>query len=169
MKVVLIGMMGSGKSTLGRKLSDELSFEFIDTDNYIEDKYNTTIKEIFSISGESGFRIIEKEIFDELSKKENVVISAGGGAVLNRTLDEYKDAQIVFLDWTTENLFINLKNNTAERPLLSDGDLLDKICKIYDERKHLYEKWSKYTVNCNSKAPRSILNEIKKYLESGDK
>ncbi len=79
MLIFLVGFMGSGKSTFGKRLADKLNYNFIDLDDYIEAKYNTTIKEIFATKGQDYFREIEKENLLEIIKNENTVIAPGGG------------------------------------------------------------------------------------------
>ena len=110
--LVLIGMMGSGKSSIGKKLSKKLEFEFIDTDSKIEEIEKKTISEIFKKNGEKYFRNIEEVISLKSLKLNNKVIALGGGGYINPTIRKYalKKCISVWLDWKNETLINRIKN-----------------------------------------------------------
>ncbi len=130
--VVLIGMPGSGKSTIGKLLAREMGATFIDTDEEIVKRENKTIPEIFAEIGESGFRRIESEVIFNLSTVQNAVIATGGGAVLNPLNIEMlsENGRVYFIDRDIENIAA-----TSDRPLSSNRADLDKR---YSERYPLY-------------------------------
>ena len=164
--LLLTGMMGVGKSTVGKKLAKKLKLKFIDIDKIIEKKEKKTIKEIFEDKGEGYFRKIEKKISLEELKKSNSVIALGGGAFMDASIrKESKNLSISFwLDLGLESLLIRLKN-AKKRPLLNQDSLEESVNKIYSERKKIYNK-SDFKIKCNSMNVDQIVNKIIKLYES---
>lgn len=138
--IVLTGMPGSGKSTIGKVLAERLNREFIDTDNLIVAKTGREISEIFATDGEAEFRKIEREIIEEVSLKNGLVISTGGGAVLNgENITNLKHNGIIFfLDRDLEELI-----PTSDRPLANSRE---SILKRYNERIDIYNSTNDYSV-----------------------
>ena len=168
--LVLTGMMGVGKSTIGKKLAKKLKLKFIDIDQIIELKEKSTIREIFDTKGENYFRKIEKNITLEKLKENNLVIALGGGAFINSSLrKKIKESCISFwLDLKVEILLDRLKNVT-KRPLLDKDQLEQTINKIYSERKKIYNE-SNFRIKCNSMNKDEIVYKIMKlYENSGNK
>ena len=168
--LVLTGMMGVGKSTIGKKLAKKLKLKFIDIDQIIEIKEKSTIREIFEKKGENYFRKIEKNITLEKLKENNLVIALGGGAFINSSLrKKIKESCISFwLDLKVEILLDRLKNVT-KRPLLDKDQLEQTINKIYSERKKIYNE-SNFRIKCNSMNKDEIVYKIMKlYENSGNK
>ena len=158
--LVLTGMMGVGKSTVGKSLADKLSYKFKDIDKIIEVKEGCTIDIIFKKKGENYFRSLEKKItLDEL-KKEKTVISLGGGSFLNNSIRRIvKDSSISFwLDVNTDILINRLKKN-KKRPLLFKKNLIETVKKIYLERKKTYSE-ADFKIRCDSLKPELIVNKI---------
>ena len=164
--LVLTGMMGVGKSTIGKKLAKKLKRKFIDTDKIIEIKEKKTIKEIFENKGENYFRKIEKKITLEELKKNNLVMALGGGAFINTSIrKEIKSSCLSFwLDLKVESLLNRLKN-VKKRPLLDENRLDQSINKIYSERKKIYNE-SNFRIKCNSMNKDEIIYKIIKLYES---
>ena len=168
--LVLTGMMGVGKSTVGGKLAKKLKLKFVDIDQIIESKEKTTINAIFKNKGENYFRKIEKKITLEELKKINLVVALGGGAFINKTIrKEIKDSSVSFwLDASLKSLLPRLKNLT-KRPLLNEDNLEKKMNKIYSERKKIYNE-STFKIKCDSMKMDEIVNTIiKLYENSGNK
>lgn len=121
-RILLIGFMGSGKTTLGRALAEELGLEFIDLDHYIELRHSKSINRIFAECGEEGFRIIERNLLHEVCEIENVVISAGGGTPCFFDNIDYMNGHgdTVYLKVSDDRLFARLRLAKSRRPLLKD-------------------------------------------------
>ena len=134
--LVLTGMMGVGKSTVGKNLAQKLSYNFVDIDRIIESREGSTINLIFKNKSESYFRKLENEISLEKLKKKNTVVSLGGGAFLNKSIRrEVKSTSVSFwLDVDVAVLIKRLKK-TKKRPLLYNKNLNVTVNKIYLERK----------------------------------
>ena len=134
--IVLIGMPACGKSTIGYWLSKKINYPFVDVDRYLEEKENRIISDIFSNEGEKYFRELETKYLKELSEKEGIIISTGGGAVKNKeNIDILKEnGIIVFLNRTIDDIS---RENHRNRPLLQNPD---NIRKLYDERIKLYRR-----------------------------
>ena len=136
--IVLIGMPACGKSTIGYQLSKKIDYPLFDADKYLEEKENKIISDIFSNEGEEHFRELETKYLAELSEKEGIIISTGGGAVKKKeNIDILKqNGIIIFLDRTIEDIS---KENHENRPLLQN---IENLWKLYDERINLYRKYA---------------------------
>lgn len=144
-KIYLIGFMGSGKSTAGKKLAAEIGWNFIDMDKKIEERAGKPIPEIFSEHGETYFREVETQILKDLESSENVVISTGGGAPCHSdNMSLMKKAGLtIYLRLTPSQLKSRLTNAKNERPLikgLSGEDLLGFIEQKLSQREQVYSQ-----------------------------
>ena len=167
--LVLTGMMGVGKSTVGKNLAQKLSYNFVDIDRTIESREGSTINLIFKNKSESYFRKLENEISLEKLRKKNTVISLGGGAFLNKSIRrEVKNTSVSFwLDVDVSELIKRLKK-TKKRPLLYNKNLNVTVNKIYLERKKTYSE-ADYRIKCNFLGPDKIVDKILKlYEKSGN-
>ena len=162
--IVFLGMMGSGKSSLGSLISKKLNLDFYDTDNVIEKKTGMKISKIFKEKGEIFFRKVEEKISLEILKKENIVIALGGGAFLNKKIMEeiLKNHLSFWLKWNDKVLIQRIKNS-QKRPLafnLDDNELTNLIKK----RSKIYSK-AKFKINCNNLTKNQIINKIMNIYE----
>lgn len=144
-RIILIGYMGAGKTTVGKELAKHLGIPFYDLDWYIENRMRKKVKQIFDERGEEGFRIIEKNMLHEVAEFENVVISCGGGTPCFFDNMEYLNQQgdVVYLKGTPEVLFRHLKMGKGVRPLLlgkDDDELLAFISEQLKKREEFYLK-----------------------------
>jgi len=157
--LVLVGMMGSGKSSIGKILSKKLQYEFIDTDNKIEEIEKKTISEIFKLNGEKYFRNIEEIISLKFLKLNNKVIALGGGGYINSNIRKYvqKKCISVWLDWENETL-INRIKNSKKRPLAIKLDNL-KLKSLIIKRSAMYNL-SDYRINCDKLNKKEIVEKI---------
>ena len=158
--LTLTGMMGVGKSTIGKNLAKKLNYKFIDVDKLIEIKERSSINLIFKNKSESYFRKIENDITLSELKNDNSVISLGGGAFINNTIRRsVKKLSVSFwLDLPVEALIKRLKKNT-QRPLLFKKNIAETAKKIYLDRKKIYSE-ADYRIKCNSLKPNEIVSKI---------
>ena len=164
--VILIGFMGSGKSTVGKALARELGMNYVDTDEYIEHSAGMTITDIFESKGEEEFRRMETEALSKLMEESTgCVISTGGGVPLRqenvRVLKE--NGKIIYLTAANQVIYERIKDDT-DRPLLQGSDPYGKICTMMKERKAKYEKASDIIIDTNSNDISEVVEDIKKYL-----
>lgn len=143
--IVLIGMPACGKSTIGYWLSKKIGYPLLDTDKYLEENENRIISDIFSNEGEEYFRNLETKYLKELSEKEGLIISTGGGAVKKKENIDIlkKNGIVIFLNREINDIS---KENHKHRPLLQD---INNIQKLYDERIDLYKKYSDIIIKNN--------------------
>ena len=158
--LVLIGMMGSGKTTLGKITAKKQNLQFIDTDSNIEKKNSMTINQIFQKKGEDFFRSEEeKEVLKSL-KIKNCVISIGGGAFMNKLVREniLKNSISIWLDVDLKTLIKRVSWN-KKRPLLANEDKVIAINKLYASRKNIYKK-ANYRIKCLNLTKESLVKKI---------
>jgi len=159
--IYLIGMMGSGKSTVGKKLATNLNMHYVDTDSDIESINQMNISEIFQQSGEKKFREMESAYFIEKSKQENQVFSTGGGIILNqRNCRILKSNGITFFLETDCEVLLNRITNISKRPLLNNQNSIEKMSLIWEERKKYYYKSCDHIINTDNLSINDVINEI---------
>ncbi len=168
MNLILCGMMGAGKTTIGIKIAELTGRRWYDTDELITDKYGK-ISDIFEYYGETHFRKLETEIVKEIAEKEHLIISTGGGLVLKKENNQIlqKNGKIIFLRATLETLAKRLKVD-GNRPLLqtSTESIRDRLARLLLERSPVYEHVADYIVDVDGKTPETIAKEI---VELADK
>lgn len=152
-RIIIIGYMGAGKTTVGKALSKELDMPFYDLDWYIESRMRKTVKEIFDERGEEGFRLIEHNMLHEVAEFEDVIISCGGGAPCFYDNIDYMNQQgdTVYLKATPEVLYGHLKMGKSVRPLLlnkTPDEVKEFINEQLQVRAPFYNK-AKYTLDVN--------------------
>ncbi len=165
--IILIGYMGCGKTTLGKKISFRKKIALLDTDKMIEQKQRKTISEIFDEDGEAAFRMMETECLKEImSYSDRYVISVGGGLPLkeeNRKL--LKELGCVFyLRARPDTIYGRLRNDTT-RPLLRGDNPADKIREMIQARDPLYRKAADVIVDVDEKGYEKIIGEILKGMK----
>ena len=163
-RIILIGYMGSGKTTVGKALSKETGMMFYDLDWYIESRMRKSVSQIFAEKGEDGFRKIEYNMLHEVAEFEDVIISCGGGTPCFFDNMDYLNQQgdVVYLKATPETLYKHLLMGKVERPLLkgkSSEELIAYITEHLKERAPFYEK-ARYTLDV------SVLDEFDKIQAS---
>ena len=167
MNIVLIGMMGSGKTSVGKKLSKLLSYEFVDTDEHIERGQEMSITDIVNSKGEEYFRKIEEKLSLNFLEKNKCVIAFGGGAFMNEKIRKKikKNSYSFWLNWKIKTILDRISKN-KNRPLalkLNDKDLVN----LYTKRIKFY-KLSNFKVNCENKNKSEIIRNIFKLLTNED-
>jgi len=159
--------MGSGKSTIGRLLSNELKLEFIDSDKVIEERAGANIPWIFDVEGESGFREREARVFAELVGQGAVVVSTGAGVVLrpeNQDLLQAHQQHVIWLQVDLKTQFDRLKND-KNRPLLQVADPKAKLKAMASEREPLYRAYSSIQVQTRRTNPSIVVRQIIEQIE----
>ncbi|UFH63664.1 shikimate kinase [Clostridium cadaveris] len=158
--IVLIGMPGCGKSTIGKILADKLNYKYIDSDNFIEKKSGRSIEELFDI-GEDYFRKIESQIIKEACHEERSVISTGGGVIKNSNNVELlkENGIVIFIDRPIENIVSDI--NISQRPLLKEDAI--RLYDLYKERYDLYKK-SCHVKIINDSSIEKVIDDIKNYV-----
>lgn len=149
MKIALIGMMGCGKTTIGKILSDKLNLKYHDTDDLVEKFENDTIKNIFESKGEEYFRKLETEALEYSCKFDNIIISTGGGIIKKKkNIDILKNnnCKIFYIYRSIDNIIESIDKEI--RPLISNDK--NKLYNIFEERKDLYIKYSDYLILNNN-------------------
>jgi shikimate kinase len=160
MNYYLIGMMGSGKSTVGKLLAKKLETPFLDLDHYIEVKNNKSINDIFKEKGENYFRQLETNALSEIKGSE-IVVACGGGIILNHENRKKisSNGKVIFLKASISSLIKRLLSN-KDRPLLNDKNIENELIKIWNERKNYYNETAEITINTDGYTPESISSLI---------
>ena len=163
--LVLTGMMGSGKSTVGKSLSEQFKGKFIDIDSIIENKMSMSIASIFEIKGEDFFRKLEVDETIAYLERDGLIMALGGGAFLNNRIREKvkKNSVSFWLHLDIEELHKRTKIN-KKRPLISAMSKED-LEKLYNDRKKIYSL-ADFKVDCNSKDKNKIVREIIEIYEN---
>lgn len=167
MNIVLIGMSGSGKTTIGDALRKKLDLKLIDTDEEIKKYTSMEIEDIFKEKGEAYFRDLETKILEDNKNIKNAVIATGGGIILrDENIDMLKlMGRRILLRGTSDTLVRNLKNSQEVRPLLKDAkDLKLDIINMIETRKSNYLRAADYVINIDDKSVESIVDEIVQFI-----
>lgn len=164
--IVLVGMMGAGKTTVGELLATKLNRELKDIDRVIEQEQKKSIIEIFTDDGEEVFRKLESETIEKFSNMSDLIISTGGGALekANNLSNLQKNGIIIYLEADIEELFKRVKNET-QRPLLKEQDPLEVIKKLIKKREKFY-LMANITIITDNKSPEKITEEIIKAIKN---
>lgn len=163
--VYIIGMMGSGKTTLGKILAKHFELIFLDMDLLIEERESSTISKIFHDQGELYFRIVEKDVLFNISGSEKI-ISTGGGIIINpeNVLLMKARGHVIYLNASPSILVKRLANDIDNRPLLDYNSLNKKIVELYNNRKNLYEAAADDIVNVDNLSKTEVFLELSKIL-----
>ena len=160
MNIFLIGMMGSGKSSVGQLISKYLNNTFYDLDRGIEKRFNLTIKDIFQEYGENKFREVESKLLADSVYLSKNVIATGGGIVLNpENLKLLKGQRVFFLDASIQILYERATKKRNQRPLLKDVSLME-FTEIYEQRKSLYNECATKVILTDDKSIEEVAKEI---------
>lgn len=164
--IALVGMPGSGKSTVGRHLARQIGWRFADSDVEIERELGESIRSYFERAGEDSFRSLETSVLASLMERPSLVLATGGGAVLreaNRKLLSQR-ANVVYLRATPEDLARRLRHDT-QRPLLQGGDPLRKLRELFLARDPLYREVANFTIDTGRTSVPNLVNLLTMQLE----
>ena len=165
MRLLIIGPMASGKSTIGLKLANRLNLDFVDTDQQVEDRAGAEISWIFDIEGESGFRIREEEALKEVCLNDEIVISTGGGIIIeknNRKLIS-ESGVVIYLEVSIQTQLERTLMDKS-RPLLDGKDKEQTLKNLKKQRTPLYEEIANITIEAGDRSNNQVVEEILKLL-----
>jgi len=164
--IFLIGLPGSGKSTVGRQLARRLGLPFNDTDHVIEQRIGCSIREYFQREGEAAFRDLEECVIRELTHADSGVLATGGGAVLRpANRQRLREAgRVIYLRSTPEEIFRRLRHD-SHRPLLQVDDPLARLRGMHAEREPLYRETAHFTIETGHPSVATVVNTILMQLE----
>jgi shikimate kinase len=164
--IALVGLPGSGKTTIGRQLARRLAFDFVDSDAFIEHRLGCSIREFFEREGEQRFRDIEEASIGELSMVDGCVLSTGGGAVLRSTnrLHLRERCKVVYLRSSPEEVFRRLRHD-RNRPLLQVADPLQRLRDLYAARDPLYRETAHFVIDTGRPSVATLVNMIVMQIE----
>jgi shikimate kinase len=164
--VALVGLPGSGKTTIGRQLARRLGRPFVDTDQLIEQRVGLSIREVFEREGEASFRDLEQSVLDELTLGEPCVLSTGGGAVLRAANRQHlrQRTLAVYLHSAPEEVFRRLRHD-RNRPLLQVADPLARLRELYALRDPLYRESARLVVETGRPSVAALVNTVVMQLE----
>ena len=159
--LILIGLMGAGKTTLGRQLASELQLDFYDSDQLICERTGVSIPTIFELEGEEGFRHREKIVINELVQLNNIIIATGGGTVLNAE-NRYKlrkNGYVIYLHAHPQILLSRIQND-KNRPLLQVEDPLLKLQQLYVQRDPIYRETAHLIIEANDSCTTQTITRL---------
>lgn len=165
--IIFIGLMGAGKTTIGRQLAKQLGKTFYDTDHEIEKRTGVKIPVIFDLEGEEGFRKRESAIIKELVQLDNVVLATGGGAVLLNENREAlnKNGHVIYLRAAVNDLWKRMRHDKS-RPLLQNVDIRARLEQLYTERHPIYTQMANTIVDTGRQPAGILINQIKKSIQA---
>jgi len=164
--LILVGMMGSGKTTMGRTLSKHLGKLFVDSDEEIKKRTGVTIPHIFDVEGEPGFRLRESAAISDMVKRDNMVLATGGGAVLaeqNRILLQ-QCGIVIYLRASVHDLWHRTKHD-RNRPLLQTADPYGKLMELYQQRDPLYQQMADIVVQSGKQSVQGLMLHLVDEIE----
>ena len=166
MKCFLVGLPGSGKSTIGRQLGRRLGLPSIDSDHVVEERLGCSIREFFEREGEARFREIEAQVIDELTAGPDSIVSTGGGSVLrvDNRLHLHERGKVVYLHSSPEEVFRRVRHDKS-RPLLQVGDPMGRLRELYRVRDPLYRDAAHFVVETGRPSVVALVNTIVMQLE----
>ncbi len=157
----LVGLMGAGKTTVGRALARRMQLTFVDSDQEIEARTGVRIATIFDLEGESGFRTREEDVIADLVKREGIVLATGGGAVLSAKTRERlrQHGTVIYLRACTEDLWHRTRHDRA-RPLLQTADPKSRLQRLYEHRDPLYQETAHIVIDTAHQSVQKLVIQL---------
>ena len=164
--IFLIGLMGSGKTTIGKILSKTLNKDFYDSDHVVEEKTGVKVPLIFEYEGEVGFRKREESVLKDLVCRKNIVLATGGGVILSKNNCKLlaDNGHVVYLKSNCEDLVVRMAGDKS-RPLLQEGDLKETLESLFEFRDPMYESISDYIIETSGKRAKEVSYEIESFIK----
>ena len=163
-RAVLVGLPGSGKTTIGKRLANALNVQLVDTDHLLEAKLGKTCSQIMEELGEPGFRKKEADVVAEALHSDGIVSLGGGAVVTERTRQLLADHTVVYLNVSIDEGVRRTSRSNA-RPLLNVPDPRSKYEELFAQRSAFYEEVSNFMVRCDGKEPRRVVTDILMFIE----
>ena len=165
--IFLIGLMGSGKTTIGKLLSKNLDKDFYDSDHVVEEKTGVKVPLIFEYEGEVGFRKREESVLKELVRHKNIVLATGGGIILSKNNCELlkNNGHVIYLKSTCDDLVVRMTGDKS-RPLLQGADLRKTLENLFSFRDPIYSSISDCIIETSNKHTNEITSEIKSFIKT---
>jgi shikimate kinase len=166
LRLALIGLPGSGKTTVGRQLARRLRLPFVDSDQVLEQQLGCSIRDFFAREGEARFRDLEEQVIDDLTLNHEGVLSTGGGVVLRAANRAHLHArsQVIYLRTTPEEIFRRVRHDQS-RPLLQVDDPLQRLHELYAARDPLYRETAHFVVETGRPSLATLVNMIQMQME----
>ena len=164
--VILVGMMGSGKTTMGRALAKHFGKEFVDSDEEIQLRTGVTIPHIFDVEGESGFRLRESSVIADLVKRNNLILATGGGAVIleqNRA-EMRQNGIVIYLKASVHDLWQRTRND-RNRPLLQTDDPHAKLTELFQQRDAFYQQAADIVIQSGKSGVHTLMLQVVSSIE----
>jgi shikimate kinase len=160
-----VGLMGAGKSTIGKHLARRLGKSFFDSDHEIERRTGVKIPVIFDIEGEAGFRLREQQIINELTQRQDIVLATGGGAILSATNREdlHSRGTVIYLRATIDDLYARTRRD-KNRPLLQTGDPRARLTELFTQRDPLYREIAHIVIDTGRQSVNTLLLQLESKL-----
>jgi shikimate kinase len=165
--LILVGMMGSGKTTMGRILAKHLEKVFVDSDEEIQSRTGVTIPHIFDVEGEPGFRMRETAALEALLHRDNLVLATGGGAVLaaeNREMMR-ENGIVIYLKASVHDLWMRTRND-KNRPLLQTGNVYAKLAELLHQRDALYGELADLVIPTGRQSVHALMLKLTREIET---
>ena len=164
--IFLIGLMGSGKTTIGRILSKTLNKKFYDSDHVVEEKTGVKVPLIFEYEGEVGFRKREESVLKDLVCHKDIILATGGGVILSKNNCKLlaDNGHVVYLKSNCEDLVVRMAGDKS-RPLLQEGDLKETLESLFEFRDPMYESISDYIIETSGKRAKEVSCEIESFIK----
>lgn len=164
--IFFVGLMGAGKTTIGRSIAKHLNKDFYDSDHEIEKRTGVNIPLIFELEGEAGFRRREAHVIEELTAMHDIVLATGGGVVLSKENREYLKANgtVIYLRANVHDLWQRTRND-KNRPLLQGGDAKEKLERLFAERDPLYREVASMVIDTGGQPVHQLVNHIEQKLK----
>jgi len=164
--IFLIGLMGSGKTTIGRILSKTLNKKFYDSDHVVEEKTGVKVPLIFEYEGEVGFRKREESVLKDLVCHKDIILATGGGVILSKNNCKLlaDNGHVVYLKSNCEDLVARMAGDQS-RPLLQEGDLKKTLESLFEFRDPMYASISDYIIETAGKRAKEVSYEIESFIK----
>lgn len=163
--IFLVGMMGAGKTTVGKLLAQQMGMAFIDSDEEIQQRTGVTIPHIFDVEGEAGFRLREASVIQDLVLLDNIVLATGGGAILNEKNRVFLccNGIVVYLKSTIHDLWQRTRHD-RNRPLLQTADPHARLKNMYEQRDPLYTQMANLVMPTGKQSAQSLVLHLQQEL-----